>query len=157
MHFRLWSTCLSTSCILLENGCINQTGCEKVSTFRTGNYAPARLPVLCPFTPLARQDKTVLSVSCLVCWCELDDCFERAQTSNFRSATVLSCRESNSHRRSGRDTDKTVLSYLGWRCELAFMKPSACLTKPETAFNATDLAGRWQASYQHTTSEYDHE
>ena len=35
------------------------------------------------------------------------------------SATVLSCRESNSHRRSGRDMDKTVLSCLAWRCELA--------------------------------------
>jgi len=38
---------------------------------------------------------------------------------NFLSATVLSCRESNSHCRSGRDTDKTVLSCLAWRCELA--------------------------------------
>jgi len=35
------------------------------------------------------------------------------------SATVLSCPESNSHRQSGRDTDKTVLSRLTWRCELA--------------------------------------
>ena len=38
----------------------------------------------------------------------------------FLSATVLSCRESNSHHRSGRDTDKTVLSCLAWRCELVF-------------------------------------
>ena len=30
----------------------------------------------------------------------------------------LSCRKSNSHLRSGRDTDKTVLSCLAWRCEL---------------------------------------
>jgi len=66
-----------------------------------------------------RHDKTVLSVSCLVSPCELDDCCERVQTSNFLSATVLSCRESNSHRRIGRDTDKTVLSCLAWRCELA--------------------------------------
>jgi len=29
---------------------------------------------------------------------------------------VLSCRECNSHRRSGRDTDKTVLSCTTWRC-----------------------------------------
>jgi len=67
-----------------------------------------------------RHDKTVLSVSCLVCRCELDDCSERVQTSNFlsASATVLSCRESHSHRRSGGDTDKTVLSYLAWRCAL---------------------------------------
>jgi len=28
--------------------------------------------------------------------------------------------ESNSHRRSGRDTDKTVLSCLAWRCEFSF-------------------------------------
>ena len=33
----------------------------------------------------------------------------------FLSATVLSCRESSSHRRSGRDTDKTVLSRPAWR------------------------------------------
>ena len=56
-----------------------------------------------------RHDKTVLSVSCLVCRCELDDCSERVQTSNFLSATVLSCRESSSHCRSGRDTDKTLV------------------------------------------------
>ena len=59
-----------------------------------------------------RHDKTVLSVSRLVCRCELDDCSERVQTSNFLSVTVLSCRESNSHRRSGRDADKTVLSCM---------------------------------------------
>jgi len=66
-----------------------------------------------------RHDKTALSMSCLVCRCELDDCSERVQTSNFLSVTILSCRESSSHRRSGRDTDKTVLSCLAWRCELA--------------------------------------
>ena len=65
-----------------------------------------------------RHDKTVLSVSCPVCRCEFDDCSERVQTSNFLSATVLSCRESSSHRRSGRDTDKTVWSCLAWwRCD----------------------------------------
>jgi len=50
-------------------------------------------------------------------------CYIRAQIANFLSATVFSCRESNSHRRSGRDTDtdKTVLSFLAWRCELALM------------------------------------
>ena len=32
----------------------------------------------------------------------------------YRSATVLSCPESNS-----RDTDKTVLSCVAWRCEVA--------------------------------------
>ena len=52
----------------------------------------------------------------------MDDCSERVRTSNFLSATVLSCRESNSHRRSGRDTDKTVLSCLAWRCELALSR-----------------------------------
>ena len=41
-----------------------------------------------------RHDKTVQSVSCLVCRCELDNCSERVQTSSFLSATVLSCRES---------------------------------------------------------------
>ena len=69
-----------------------------------------------------RHDKTVLSVSCLVCRCELDDCCERVQTSNFLSATVLSCRESSSPRRSGRNADKTVLSCLAWRCELALSR-----------------------------------
>ena len=49
-------------------------------------------------------------LSCLMWRCELDDCSERVQTPNFLSATVLSCRESSSNRRSGRDTDKTVLS-----------------------------------------------
>jgi len=63
------------------------------------------------FTPPARHDNAVLSVSCLVCRCEWDDCPKRDQTLDFLSATVLSCRESCSHRRSGRDTDKIVL----WR------------------------------------------
>jgi len=67
-----------------------------------------------------RHDKTVLSVSCLVCRCELGDCSGRVRTSNFLSATVLSCRKSSSHHRRGRDTDKTVLSCLAWRCEFAF-------------------------------------
>ena len=49
----------------------------------------------------------------------MDDCSGRVQTSDFLSATVLSCRESSSRRRSGRDADKTVLSCLAWRCELA--------------------------------------
>jgi len=70
------------------------------------------------FTPHARHDKTVLSVSCLVCQCELDDFSERVRTSNFPSPTVLRCRESNSHRRDRQDTDRTVLSGLAWRCEL---------------------------------------
>ena len=45
---------------------------------------------------------------------------------HFLSATVLSCRESNSHcqQQSGRDTDKTVLSCLAWRCQLASMSNS---------------------------------
>jgi len=63
--------------------------------------------------------QSILSVSRLVCRCELDDCSERVQTSHFLYETVLSCRESNSHRRSGRDTDKTVLSCMARRCELA--------------------------------------
>jgi len=67
-----------------------------------------------------RHDKTVLSVSCLVCRCELGDCSGSVRTSNFLSATVLSCRKSSSHHRRGRDTDKTVLSCLTWRCEFAF-------------------------------------
>ena len=66
-------------------------------------------------TCAARHTPTLNAV---VCRCELDDCSERVQTSNFLSATVLSCRKSNSYRRSGRDTDKTVLSCPAWRCEL---------------------------------------
>ena len=69
-----------------------------------------------------RQDGPVCIVSG-VPRCELDDCSERVQISNFLSATVLSCRESNSHRRSGCSTDKTVLSRLAWRCELALTEP----------------------------------
>ena len=88
------------------------------------------------FTPPARHDKTVLSVSCLVWRCELDDCSERVQTSNFLSTTVFSCRESSSHRRSRRDTDKTVLSCVAWRCELALTRRMRCglimMTRPDT-------------------------
>ena len=63
--------------------------------------------------------RRVLSLSCLLCRCELDDCSERVQTLDFLSAAIMSCcRESNSHRRSGRDTDKTVLSCLAWRCDI---------------------------------------
>ena len=69
------------------------------------------------FTPPAGRDKTVLSVSCLVCQCEMDDCAKRVQTSSFLSATVFSRRESNSHRRSRHHT------CLAWRCELALMLP----------------------------------
>jgi len=85
-----------------------------------------------------RYDKTVLSVSFLVCRCELDDCSERVQTSNFLSATVLSCRESSSHRQSGHDTDKTVLSCLEWWSELAFTFltcPSICACMHAEAFS----------------------
>jgi len=67
---------------------------------------------------IATSDTTVQSVSCLMYRYELDDCSERVQTSNFLSATALSCRESNSHRRGRHDTDRTVLSGLAWRCEL---------------------------------------
>jgi len=85
----------------------------------------------------ATPDTTKQSCLCRF-WCELDDCSERVQTSNFLSATVLSCRESNSHRQSGRDTDKTVLSCLAWRCELAstFLTcPSICACMHAEAFS----------------------
>jgi len=65
-----------------------------------------------------RHDKTVLSVSCLAWRCELDNCYWRAQTSDFLSATVLSCRECTSHRRGRRNTRRTFLSGLAWRYEL---------------------------------------
>jgi len=66
----------------------------------------------------SHHDKTVLYVSCLVCRCGLDDCSERVQTFSVGDG-LPSCRESNSHRRSGRGTDRTVSSCLAWRRELA--------------------------------------
>jgi len=68
----------------------------------------------------ATPDTTKKSCLCcvLLCLCVLDNCYLRVQTSNFPSATVLSCRESNSRRRGRHDTDRTVLSCLVWRCEL---------------------------------------
>jgi len=98
---RLWGTC--------SHSCRQSLSTDRVAKPRKANLHRH-----------ARHDKTVLSVSCLAWRCELDHCSERVQTSNFLSATVLSCRESNSHRRRGCDTDRTVLSCLAWRCELAF-------------------------------------
>ena len=68
-----------------------------------------------------RHDKTRLSCLRRV-WCAVVNWM--LVLNMFRlfknlSVTVLSCRESSSHRRSRRDTD-TVLSCLVWRCELAF-------------------------------------
>jgi len=70
------------------------------------------------FTPSARPNKTVASVSRLRRRCKSDNCSERVQISNFPSATVFSSRESNSHHRRRRDEDATVLYCLAWRCEL---------------------------------------
>ena len=61
----------------------------------------------------AVYEKTVLSLLCLACRCELDHCSERVQTSNFLSVTVLSCLESNSHRQSRHNTDKTSFVVSG--------------------------------------------
>jgi len=71
-----------------------------------------------------------MSVSCLAWRYELDSYYKRIQTSNFLSATVLNCRQSNSHHRSGRDTEKTVLSCPAWRCELALRlkRATTCTT-----------------------------
>jgi len=65
-----------------------------------------------------RHDKTVLSVSCLAWRCELNNCYQRVQTSHFLSATVFSCRESNSHYRGRHDADRIVLLGLARWCEL---------------------------------------
>ena len=62
-----------------------------------------------------RHYKTVLSVLCLTWRCELDNCYQRVQTSYFPSATVLSCRESNSHHRSGQYTTPTRQLCRVWR------------------------------------------
>ena len=70
----------------------------------------------------------------------MDNCSERVQTSDLLSATVLSCQESSSHRRNGRDTDKTVLSScLAWRCELA---SRACRDIRMTSFGSPLAATR---------------
>ena len=58
--------------------------------------------------------QTVLSVSCLVCWCELDDCCERVQTSSFLSATVPSCR-GNPVRTAEADATRTRQFSRVWR------------------------------------------
>jgi len=112
-----------------------------LAMFHADDFIPAQMRATihtrtscAQFTPPARQDKTVLSVSCPVCR------FERVQTSNFLSARVSSCRESNSHRGSGRDTDKTVLSCLAWWCELAFRvdahgkREPVCATRERAPF-----------------------
>ena len=61
--------------------------------------------------------------SCLCCvWCDgvsQTIALDKFRLHIFCRATGLSRRESNSHCRSGSDTDKTVLSCLAWRCELA--------------------------------------
>ena len=63
-----------------------------------------------------RHDKTVLSVSCLAWRFEL-------QTSNFPSATVLSCRESNSHHVSG---------VAVWQCFNSVLTTAATGDRPYT-------------------------
>jgi len=72
------------------------------------------------FTPLhqTRQNSPVCVVSGEAVWFGLLLYVFRLQIFS-QSATVLSCRESSSHRRSGRDTDKTVLSCPAWQCESA--------------------------------------
>ena len=51
---------------------------QRLNNWRAG--ARARRTSNVQFTPPARHDKTVLSVSCLMRRCELDDCSERVQT-----------------------------------------------------------------------------
>ena len=67
-------------------------------------------------------DKTVLSVSCPVCRCELNRLFWTCSDFVFfrRRQSPVVGKESNSHCRSGRDADRTVLSGLVWRCEFSF-------------------------------------
>ena len=89
---------------------------------------------------------TVLSVSCPVCRCELDHCCECVQTSNFLSATVLSCRKSNSRRRSGRDTDKTVSSCLARRCGFALRLRRLVHFLKKNALPACVLGCIWRES-----------
>ena len=73
------------------------------------------------FTPPARHDKTVLSVSCLLCRCELDDCSERVETSNFLSgdSVELSGIQFTPPTRTRHGQDSFVVSGVAVRCELA--------------------------------------
>jgi len=76
---------------------------------------------------------------CCLCrvWCAgVDDCSERVHAADFQSAAVLSCRESSSHSRGGRDTGTARRC----DCGLAFVvvKPRQINVKdgilPVTAF-----------------------
>jgi len=71
----------------------------------------------------------------------MDDCSERVQTSHFLPAIVLSCRESNSHHRSGSDTDKTVLSCPARRCELLLAVNRPPIGRKESGITRTAVGG----------------
>jgi len=94
----------------------------RTTSLRVGGQAARRSCLPCLRRGGGGRQAGATVLSCLVCRCEVDDCSERVQTSNFLSATVLSCRQSNSHLRRGHDTDKTVLFCLAWRCELAVIE-----------------------------------
>ena len=103
-------------------------------------------------TPPHQTRQDGLFVSCLVCRC--DHCTEHVHTLIFLSATVLSCRESNSRRRSGRDTDKTVLSRRAWRCELALtsvpfsdVRGCCCDVCSKSVVCASDGVGFYHTNY----------
>ena len=63
----------------------------------------------------SRHDKTVLSVSCLVCRCESDDCSARVQTSAFLLVTVLSCRDGIHTTEAGATRTRQFCRVCSWR------------------------------------------
>jgi len=105
-----------------------------------------------------RYDKTVVSVSCLAWRCELDNCYWRVLTSNFLSATVLSCRESSSHRRGRQDADRTVLSGLVWQCELGISERAISFRRHQGYTRCVNVTGSYEfliaQIYQQTRISY---
>ena len=88
------------------------------TTMESFQFTCAFSVCVCWYTviPPTRHDKTVLSVSCLLCRCELHDCSERVQASNFLSS---SCLESVHTAKADATQTRHFLSCLAWRCELA--------------------------------------
>jgi len=57
-----------------KNYCLSEIRLKSVEVLYAGSAVQA-ISTNAQFTPPARQDKTVLSVSCLVWRCELDNCY----------------------------------------------------------------------------------
>ena len=81
----------------------------------------------------ARHDQTVLSVSRPLRRCELDSRQLRTVADRKFEVWTRSEQSSNSHRHTGHDTDRTVLSCLVWRCELGIKLQFNCCTRSQTS------------------------